>query len=518
MHTSVIKKSVIVLLLHFALVFPLFAASQVNYDTAWTFVYDGGKDSASGDAYLDCFFDIKALSDGSVICAGYTGYSNWSSLLFKLDSSGKGVVKKTYTTTHVRGQLNSQSARSVYIAKNGDIIVGGERYRSPWVMRLDSTGTIKWTAWYYDTTQGVLGEILTGSGFINSIHETSNGRIICAIGDEFPHGGGSPLDNYAAYLEYDSLGNMTNWGQWDNEVGEKIAGFSIDEISENRYFLAGNKAVFCIDTAGTVVFRKQYSFMLDGVGSVINNITRAKILRDGTLMVAGQAYEGNCWASWQKLYYDAWWSPVKAAGATNITWDTAGMQGADDFLYDFTQLSDGKLVFVGKNAMGDGVWTFVTDSSGKELLWEKQTKIKYMSSDGRSPRPFSVCATPDSGFTLVGEFRCEREDGDINAFAAHFKPAPASAVSVSARIPEVQKVRCNLTGSTATFTLMQFVSSPVELSIYNAAGKLVFRHSSMPGNVNLSSLVWDFSGSAQGVYFYRVGSGELQINGKMYIR
>jgi hypothetical protein len=37
------------------------AADAVNYDTAWTFVYDGGVDSASGRVYDDKFFDVKTL-------------------------------------------------------------------------------------------------------------------------------------------------------------------------------------------------------------------------------------------------------------------------------------------------------------------------------------------------------------------------------------------------------------------------------------------------------------------------
>lgn len=111
------------------------AESQiVNYDTAWTFVYDGGKDSTSGDAYLDCFFDIKALSDGSVICAGYTAIPRMSSVVIRLDSFGKVEFKKNYNTSHTKEMYNGQSVRSIFIAKNSDIIVGGERYNSPWVM------------------------------------------------------------------------------------------------------------------------------------------------------------------------------------------------------------------------------------------------------------------------------------------------------------------------------------------------------------------------------------------------
>lgn len=34
----------------------------------------------------------------------------------------------------------------------------------------------------------------------------------------------------------------------------------------------------------------------------MTNVIRAKELRDGTLMVAGQTYEGNYWTNLKKLY------------------------------------------------------------------------------------------------------------------------------------------------------------------------------------------------------------------------
>jgi hypothetical protein len=48
------------------------AATTVNYDTAWTFVYDGGKDSAGGNVYNDKFFDAKVLPNG--VCRIFSLY------------------------------------------------------------------------------------------------------------------------------------------------------------------------------------------------------------------------------------------------------------------------------------------------------------------------------------------------------------------------------------------------------------------------------------------------------------
>lgn len=284
-------------------------------------MYDGGKDSASEKFYVDKFFDAQILPDGKSVCVGQTGYSSSSSLLLILDTAGNMITKKTYRTNHVRGQYNSQSARSITIAHNGDFLVGGELYLDIMLMRLDSTGRLKWSTWYYDSLNNE--PFLNRNATVNSITETFTGQIVCVAGDVFPNNDASPLDNYTAYLEFDSLGNKKVVREWDNEVGYKIAGFSLEQISGSAYLLSGNKNVYYLNSTGNVKWKAGYTFMIDGVGSVDNNVICAKQLRDGTLMVTGQAYEGNCWTCYQKLYYDAWWSPINRGGGSQITWDTA---------------------------------------------------------------------------------------------------------------------------------------------------------------------------------------------------
>ncbi len=110
------------------------------------------------------------------------------------------------------------------------------------------------------------------------------------------------------------------------------------------------------------------------------------MLRDQSLMVCGQAFEGNCWTKFKKLYYDAWWSPIAYQYGTNAAWDIAGQQGEDDKIYNFTQLKNGNLVFVGKRGFGLGMWSFVTDSTGKNVLCEIITPIPYKSDPAFSVR------------------------------------------------------------------------------------------------------------------------------------
>ncbi len=365
------------------------------------------------------------------MCVGLSGdISNpGQSLLVKLDANGNVLQKKLYTTNNtVHNYYNSQSAHSLVIARKGDFIVGGERWSAPWIMRLDSLGNAKWSTWYYDSTKGVSGFLLQGHGIINCLRETRRGSIVCAVGDDYPDNGGNALNNYAAYLELDSTGHILPSGvsEWNDLSWCNIGGFDIEETQGGQYLLSGNEGVYYLDTEGSVLWHTNYSFFLTGVGTEINRVNRAKVLRNNTPIVAGMAYEGNCWTNYSRLYYDAWWSPISYAGGGNTTWDTAGAQGGSDGLYDFTQLINGNLVYIGTKATvaDSGMWAFVTDSTGKNLLWEKQFNIPYRSDVGRALLPLSVCATSDSGFTVVGYSTCTDSLGGVNAFAAHFVPRP----------------------------------------------------------------------------------------------
>ena len=69
--------------------------AAVNYYTAWTFVYDGGRTTANGHIYDD-FRDVKSLPDGSTIYVGTTADSAeyYGFFLVKLDKDGKVLFKK----------------------------------------------------------------------------------------------------------------------------------------------------------------------------------------------------------------------------------------------------------------------------------------------------------------------------------------------------------------------------------------------------------------------------------------
>jgi hypothetical protein len=321
-------------------------AAGVNYDTAWTFVYDGGVLANNKGPINDVFYDVISYDRNSIFITGITADSVNSTGIFLAKFNNVG--KMEWQTRYFKGS----AGYSIDKTKDNSLIIGGRRGVGPFIMKLDTSGVIKWGTWYFDSLANK--NILYQDAVINCVKETSNGNFICAAGDEYPENFGLEFSNYAAVLKFDSDGKILRRLQWRNPSGYKIGGFYIEQTATQNYLLSGNQALYYIDTSGGVVWQKNYTYTLEGVGSTVNNIARAKILRDGTLLVAGQAYEGNCWTKYKTLYYDAWWTPISYAYGTASAWDTLGRQGGDDIIYDFTQLVNGNIVFVGsKSSIGD---------------------------------------------------------------------------------------------------------------------------------------------------------------------
>jgi hypothetical protein len=388
-------------------------------------------------------------------------------------------------------------------------------------LRTDTAGNIKWQTWLYDTVKQKSSPLSQGAT-INSLRESSRGTIICAAGDPYPNNNASPLNDYAAYLEFDSLGKLVNYNEWSTVTGYNIGGFSIEETKGKNILLAGNQAVFYLDSMGNDLWHKKYTFQLTGVGSEDNNINRVKLLRDNTPIVMGQAYEADCWTRYGKLYYDAWWSPIGYAGGLNTNWYTAGFSGEDDHLYDFTQLNNGNLVFVGSLAFSGGVqpvWIVITDSTGNRILWQKQ-----FSGPIGGGGPMSVCATPDNGFTVVGYMDNGSFATGYDAFAAHFVSKPGAAVvsrsysaskSVNGFSVHVSGAKLVVSGKTPGMAIG-------EVTLFDVSGKRVFnatsprpslRHCSgttaapLPqarGENSFTTIQFDISKLARGTYFVRV--------------
>jgi hypothetical protein len=182
------------------------------------------------------------------------------------------------------------------------------------------------------------------------------------------------------------------------------------------------------------------------------------------------------------------------------------VQGADDRIYDFTQLINGNLVFVGKKgtASDTGLWAFVTDSTGKSILWEKQYNLPGVDAEKYSFNnilPMSVCATPDTGFIVVGDLNTY--GNNHNACAFKFVPRPPLAgIKASRPQREMQSpIRYKATGKKVVFTLSPQIGQIKSFLIVDAAGRTVANLTSAP--LKNSTIEWNRACAGKGVYFYQ---------------
>jgi hypothetical protein len=463
-------------------------------------VYDGGKTTTGLKDFIDdVFFDAKTYPDGTSFITGVTadsaGYRGIS--LFKFDALGKLLWKKVYN--------RSGAGHSIIIAKNGDLIIGGDRGGSPYLMRLDTAGNIKWSTWYYDTTNS--RSILPQTSIINCVHETSRGTFVCAAGNAYPFNDFQPLTNYAVLLEFDSLGRNPYKpsepcfliGKFSDESGYRIGGFYVDETQGKNLVLSGYRSVYTMDSLGMYIGRYNYMSTPDGVGTQDNNVFRAKVLRNNTLMVAGQAYETDCWTRFNHLYYNAWWSSSISNSPSFMT----GNSREDDYLLDFSQLNNGNLVFVGTKGSSYGynpIWVFVTDPGGgaNPLLFDKRF-FPRDSTIFQVQYPRAITATPDNGFTVVG-YICQN---GMDALAMHFVPKPVGIIPQNhSTSKSINEINVHVIGSRLIITTNALTEHMGEVSMFDISGKRIIMQTAC-----ILPLSFDISKLPFGTYFVRVKAG-----------
>lgn len=475
------------------------SADTLKYDAAWTFIYDGGR-GTNGKSIFDQFMDVKISPNGTTYCVGETIESRFGSvLLVKLSKTGTLLQKVLFTGS------SGARASSLFLDEKGDIHVGGARYNAPLLLRFDSSLSLKSSTWYYDSTRD--RHLLDQGSTINSIFKSPNGRTIAVAGDPFPDNYGLDLNNFAAYLEFDTLGAVKRVNQWLNRTGYTVSGWSLASDGFGGLLLGGNEAVLSVDTQSVLHDEQEYTFSLSGVGTVNNRVMRVRTLRDGRRLAVGQAYEEDCWTRWKRLSYDGWWTTLSGTGRAEAR-NTAGVSGQDDVLYDATQLVDGRIVLVGWKPSTDqvgGIWALVTDSTSKNILWEGHIPIPYRSDKGNSATAYAVAATPDSGFTVVGPESIVDSLGGSNGFVAHFVP---KIVPTSARVPQdLQRVHSN-DPWTIAFQLKH--PGKVDLSIYNVRGKRTARYSQWMSAGGGGKFRLEKSTLGDGISFWR-----LQMNGRV---
>ena len=118
---------------------------------------------------------------------------------------------------------------------------------------------------------------------------------------------------------------------------------------------------------------------------------------------------------------------------------------------------------------------------------------------------FDINPPPTSGRHLI----------ITNFCAFHFVSIPVvSIVKLPAAGNAIRSIHSNVVGNKVVFTVERASDKPVDITIYNIAGKRVVSLTSTSAN-GRSALEWDSKMVGKGIYYYRALVGGAVVNGKI---
>jgi len=220
-----------------------------------------------GGANNDIINSIQQTSDGEYIMAGYTnsfGSGNYDYWVLKITSTGTIRWQKTF------GGSASDQAYIVQQTSDGGYIVGGHTYsygngsNDAWILKLDYAGSIQWQKTYGGS----------GSEYLYSLQETLDYGFI-ASGSTTSFGAGS---TDAWVFKITSTGAI----EWQKTYGgaQSDNSFSITQTSDQGYIVAGSTNsfgagnsdvwVFKISSTSTIEWQKTYGGSSSDVAYYIN--------------------------------------------------------------------------------------------------------------------------------------------------------------------------------------------------------------------------------------------------------
>ena len=157
----------------------------------------------------------------------------------------------------------------------------------------------------------------------------------------------------------------------------------------------------------------------------------------------------------------------------------------------------------------------MTDSAGKKILWEKDRIRRSYQTDtsaGYASMVFSICATDDGGFTIVGDMVLPDNSGGYNAIIAHFIPKPVSAVvprNISA-LKSIHDIYVHVSGKRLIVSGGASMENIGEVSLFDITGR---RIATQTGN---KEIVFDISKLSHGTYFVQVTTGSAEQTMKIF--
>ncbi len=352
-----------------------------------------------GGSTIDEGFSVRQILDGGYIIAGYTQsnngdvsglHNNMSNFpdfwVTRLDYNG--IIKWQKC---LGGSINDL-AYSVKQTLDGGFIIAGESnsndgnvsgnhgLKDSWIIKLDSTGTIKWQkslgGSVSDWTESI--QLTNDKGFILAGTSSSNN------GDVTGNHGNSDC----WIVKLDSSGII----EWQKSYGsiDYESAYSIQQTTDKGYIFLGTSGaiggdvtfnhgnadfwVVKLDSLGNLVWQKSLGGSDSEVGSDIFQTTDKGYIAVGHT----QSYDGDVSANHPGGSTDYWIVKLDSLGI--ITWEKCLGGSMNDFATSVEQCTDGSYVILGHTMSNDGDitgnhagvdgWLTKLSSTGS-LIWQK---------------------------------------------------------------------------------------------------------------------------------------------------
>ncbi|MHC3128479.1 MAG: hypothetical protein IBV52_00160 [Candidatus Bathyarchaeota archaeon] len=323
-------------------------SASSSSSTTWDKLYGGALDDEAAA--------IVQTGDGGYAIAGTTysfGAGSADFWLVKVDSSGNMQWNQTY------GGPEADCAYSIVQTGDGGYAIAGQTYSFGagnsdfWLVKVDSSGSIRWNRTYGQTT----------ADLATSLIQTSGGGYVLA---------GYSTDSNASkdlwFVKTDSSGNM----QWNRTYGGSGSDYanSVVQTSDGGYALAGTTSSFSddgqadfwlvkTDSNGNVEWNKTYTKQkTDSAKSVIQT-------SDGGYTLAGRTTRAivdtpDVWVinvdSGGNMEWDVTWAPTEPAitnsliqtsdggyAVTGWTSSLKGFPGLSSYMFLVTIDADGNM-------------------------------------------------------------------------------------------------------------------------------------------------------------------------------
>lgn len=302
---------------------------DANGDTLWTKVF--------GDPNGNQFWigqQVKHLTDGGFVIAGFTEAGNWDGFALRTDASGNELWRRVYGWS----SSYSDGLTSVIPVEDGDLFMSGSRFFADgtgdnWLQRTDALGDLRWrVSWGAEFSEGscnvIIAEdghpvVFSGRGYGPSYTamrpyiaklDSADGSVIW----ERVFGPTKPFTQFAAGKETPN-GDFIAAGLSYEMPGPSIAKGLIALTSSTG------------DSLWLFKYFYQDEFMNDGTGRFHDVLPTA----DGGFIAAGAAYFSASGNNPQGISQDTWVVKVDSMGCVvpgcnnvGITEQTTNLLGA----------------------------------------------------------------------------------------------------------------------------------------------------------------------------------------------